>query len=1005
MTGPTTTGSIDAKLTIDKSEWDVKVAEAKAEARELGALSPTVKVDANVGPAVAKLAELAAVERNLEAASVRLTVAEKALGQEQSNSAGAAVRLATVEKLLADALKDAAGAAQRNAVAEEASAAATDAAGDSAGRAAVKISSVAVAEQRLETAQRQAANSASTAYIANERLTAMREKGSASALQLASAEEAAARADRNAEAAEKKHLAAIAALNVAKSEAAAKSLQQAAATENDTASTNRNVQANHRRVSGIQVLIALAPLVLAAAAPIGAAAVGLGAAFGVMAVSGVLAIKGIKDEMASGSAVGNTYATGLGIIKGNLHDLAGTAANGMLSAFSAGIGDINSRMPFLTQMTGQFSSMLGQIGGNGLRGVLTGLEQMNPLVQVGGIELGKFVGWLTSFNGTDGFNQFITYAVNNLPSVMHLIENLVTTAGHILAAFAPLGPGVVQVLTMITDGLNGLPLPILAGLVTTAVALAPALRIAGSAMALFAIESQLAVPVVGIFTAILAGIGIAVATASSSVGQGTASMTDYGNAVERDNGLIGENVRLQAAHAATTKEMRDAADSLGVSTQTVMQAMLGSKDAQDAVNGAMNINTERIAANQRGGEGMLDTAERLTNAKNTLTGGISSNTSAIQTNVDAFRAYKDITEQTTPAISAQTAEAQRLAAQYGANVASYQAAVTAQDQAKVSTDNQTVAMQLQNNAAGILKGSLDALNGKALSAAQAQNAFDSSLANMGTHVDKVGKQITFTTTSIGDMSAASVALRGQLNGQVANLQSVVEANGGLSESTGKAKAEMETMRQQIIDNAVAHGVDKEAVTAYVDGLLKIPATIPPTKLDVDKAEAEKKIADYKAFLESAGGKRYTSYLDIIETRIKKSVEDPAGTGSSIGGRENGSLAGGAETGGMIHSGFSASSPAYLSEGGSPFVPRGTDIIPAMLTPGEIVMKRASVGSLGAGNLLEANRTGKWPQNEGQQSGPVTVNLILDGKIIDTRIVALNNQMLDDVSRQIGGQRR
>jgi hypothetical protein len=91
-----------------------------------------------------------------------------------------------------------------------------------------------------------------------------------------------------------------------------------------------------------------------------------------------------------------------------------------------------------------------------------------------------------------------------------------------------------------------------------------------------------------------------------------------------------------------------------------------------------------------------------------------------------------------------------------------------------------------------------------------------------------------------------VALRGQLNSQVTNLQAVVEANGGLANSTGKARAQMVTMRQQIIDNAVAHGVDRKAVTAYIDKLLAIPKSVPPTKLDVAKTAAEKKIADLQA---------------------------------------------------------------------------------------------------------------------------------------------------------------
>ncbi|NDU79167.1 hypothetical protein GWI34_42290, partial [Actinomadura sp. DSM 109109] len=153
---------------------------------------------------------------------------------------------------------------------------------------------------------------------------------------------------------------------------------------------------------------------------------------------------------------------------------------------------------------------------------------------------------------------------------------------------------------------------------------------------------------------------------------------------------------------------------------------------------------------------------------------------------------------------------------YGVSVTAIQGAQDQQKKTQDQLDATTLAMRMQNDAAGLLKMAWDQLNGKALSAAQAQNAFDSSLANMGTHVTDAGKQITFTTNSINDMSAASVSLRGQLNTQVQNLAAVVAANGGLSNSTQEAKQQYAAMRQQIIDNAVAHGVNRDAVTAYID---------------------------------------------------------------------------------------------------------------------------------------------------------------------------------------------
>jgi hypothetical protein len=81
MTGPTTTGSIDAKLTLDRSDFKRGMDEARAEAREVGSLEPTVKVDANVGPALAKLEAVAKAERDLDMADQRSAISQEKLTQ------------------------------------------------------------------------------------------------------------------------------------------------------------------------------------------------------------------------------------------------------------------------------------------------------------------------------------------------------------------------------------------------------------------------------------------------------------------------------------------------------------------------------------------------------------------------------------------------------------------------------------------------------------------------------------------------------------------------------------------------------------------------------------------------------------------------------------------------------------------------------------------------------------------------------------------------------------
>ncbi|WP_028265189.1 hypothetical protein [Arthrobacter sp. MA-N2] len=927
MTDTTTTGSIDAKLGIDLSAFKRGADEVKADARELGALDPTIKVDANVASAVAKL------------------------------------------------------------------------------------DSVRVAEDRVETATRQAANTASTAYIANERLAAIMEKRGRTDLQVAAATEAAARADRNAEASEVRLLRATEALNLAKAEAVRKSLEEASANEVEAKSAEKSFQANNQRVSGLQVLIALAPALLGPATAIAASAVGLGVAFGVMGGAGVAAILGIKREMADGTAVGNQYSAGLGTLKGDFSELGSTSATAMLSAFNNAVGDTNVKMPFLNQALHDGSAALGNMGGTALRGVLDGLEQMNPLIQDGTVELSKFVTWLFSFNGTNGFTEFIQYARDNLPGTMTLIENLVTLAGRILAAYAPLGPVVLGFLDGLTGGLNSLPLPVLAGLVTTATTIAPAFNIGKMAVSNFGdtailsalkvdalgVSMNLAVPVVGILTAILAGAAMAMATSAASTQQATSATQDYTQALKDDNEQLGIHVRAQAAKALSDAGAFDAARTLGISQTVLTDALMGVAGAQDIVTAATDKASQMAVGSGERYRGAakdnVDAQNKQINAAKTVTDALNTQSGAIERNKQGIIDQKAAMDTTTGALTAQQIALQGQASQYGSSVPVYQAAVKSQQDLADQAAQTTANMIQQNDAAGLLKMTLDGLNGKAISAAQAQNAFDSQLANMGTHVDKVGKTVQFTTANIGDMSAASVALRGQLNSQVSGLMAVVEANGGLNDSTGQAKAEMEKMRQQIIDNAVAHGVDKDAVTAYIDKLLAIPKTVPPTKLEIDKAKAEADIAEFQRQVDAVHGKT----IDLITRESTQKTADTLGTRTDpVTGEQSTyvSTPGGAETPGSgtgtatkgTFLGYAHGGPvAYLASGGHPGGPRGSDTVPAWLTPKEFVMKRASADSIGLPALNYMNQTGQLPP-QASSGAPVTVNLVLDGQIIDSRIV-------------------
>lgn len=860
MTGPTTTGSIDAKLTIDKSAWDRNKDEAKAEAAELGALNPEIRVDANVGPALAKLAAVAKAERDLETAYMRSAIAQDKLD-------------AVTTKYGEDSLQ----AASARLTLKRATDAETD------------------AEHKL------AASKART------------------------------------------------------------TVEQ----EKETASTERALRTQRMRISGMQVLLALAPAIVAAAAPVAGAAVGLAGAFGIMAVSGVIAIKGIKDEMEKGTTTGNMYAAGLGSLKTNLDSLGATSANRMLGAFSTTVGDINARMPGLTTAVGDGSAALGNLGGTVLRNVLDGLGEMKPLLQAGSVELSKFVGWLTDFSKAQGFQSFVSYATTNLPGVMEMLGKLVVLAGNILAAFAPLGPVVIGFISGTADALNSVPLPVLAGIVTGAVLLGPALRMAfapgvagliisvAQAIGLTGVMANLAVPVVGILTAVIAGVGVAAAASSLGTDQGTAALVNYGDAVERDNGLIGENVRLQAAHAATTKEMREAADSLGVSTDTVLKAMLGNTDAQDELNKVMSTAIDRRAELKRGDENLTETSLRLSHAKETLTNGIAANSGSIKDNVDAYAAYQRVIQSTSGALTDEGRALQENAGHYGVSVGVYQQAMAAQDKAKISTEGETIAMQLQNDAAGLLKQQLDLLSGKTLSYEQTQNSFEkqlntatSQLNNAKAAVDAHGKSLAANAVVLEGTSDAAVNNRGTILSLVDSAQRSAEAFGKMTGKSEDARLKLIDQRQAIIDNMVANGLNRDSVTNYIDAIMKIPASVPPTKVEVDQAAL-------------AAAEAQLARLTQART-VHIQAQVTGGGGGGVDGTPIADTAFDPGTFAPIHK-ADGGEVNYLASGGVPaFKPKGTDTVPAMLTPEEFVVKRASAKSIGRPALDYMNSTGQIP---------------------------------------------
>ncbi|MFJ4286400.1 hypothetical protein ACIPY0_12210 [Paenarthrobacter nicotinovorans] len=888
MTGPTTVGSIDAKLTIDKSDWNRDRDEAKAEAAELGALNPEIKVDANVGPALAKLEAVAKAERDLESAYMRSAIAQQKLD------------LAT-QKHGEDSLQ----AAQARLTLKRA----TDAESDSEAK-------LAAAKDKTRVAH-----------------------------------------------------------------------------EMETESAERALRTRRANISGIQVLLALAPAIVAAAGPVAGAAVGLGAAFGIMAVSGVIAIKGIKDEMQEGTAAGNQYAAGLGSLKGNLDELSGTAANRMLGAFKETVGDINERMPALNRGVGDGAAALGNMGGTALRNVLDGLGAMAPLLEGGTVQLSKFVFWVTNFSQAQGFQSFVAYATTNLPAVMGMIEKLVVLGGNILAAFAPLGPVVIGFISGTADALNGVPLPVLAGIVTTSVLIGPALRIAfapgvatlivsvAQAIGLTGVMANLAVPVVGLLTAVIAGIGIAAATSAMGTDQGTASLTNYTQALKDDKDAIGEHTRASAAKALADADAFNSARELGISQKTLTDAVLGSKDAIDKVNeavrkgkefqndwsqGVVDANTGIYVATQA----QDDMGKAIDNVTKQLSGQSKAIADAKQQNAD----FEAATRSTNGSLTDEARTLQESAALYGVSVAVYESATGAQKDTATQLADTTLKMQLQNDAAGLLRQAWDLLNGSVLSLDQAQTRSAAATNSLTDSFKTNGVAIIGTSTAV-------VANQQALQNKVAADQAMAEA---VAKSTGRTQdgtAAFAAAKSQLEKNLAAQGLLTAEVQTYIDKLYAIPASVPKTKVEVDTAAAEEAL-NYLA-------RRRTAQIDVIQRNYDSGSGNAPGAGQQVSAFEHG---------GNVN---------YLATGGPPtFIPRGTDTVPAMLTPDEFVMKRSSAKSIGLPALNYMNQTGQLPATAAPaQPVTATIQLVLDGRVLDTRTVSIVDGMISEADAKSQHKRR
>ncbi|WP_354573695.1 hypothetical protein [Frigoribacterium sp. UYMn621] len=762
-----------------RDQWVADMAKTKEDAREIGALEPTVRVQATVAEAVAKLKEVAA-----QASST---------GRTQAN-----------------------------------------------------------AQTQVSVAQLRSTATANELAVATRRLAAAQSSAGTSAEQLMLAEAAVDRATRN-------HATSTTRLTAATAELAAMQKVETVAEEKSTAARVKSNQANQTAVSRMGLIGTAVATLIPMLVPLAAFAVGGAGALTMMGVAGVLAIVGIKREMAEGTVLGQKYGVGIQSLKGNLDELSHTSAVGMLTSYNNVISLSNAAMPMLNRQVGEFSGILGRSGGNLFQGAVQGVRVLEPLL----LKVGEYVEGLTSkfaqWTSSGGLQRFASYALGVLPSVERFLGSLGDAVVHLLEALAPLGSVGLTVFTGLFNIISALPVQVLTDLIAAvtwgAVAfkawgfIAPLLEDIAWNMGALGVATEIATGPIGW---VIAGVGALIAVlavSTTSTKSATTAITDYTAAVQADTGAIGENVKAAAAKALLDAGAYSAAKKLGIGAKDLTEAVLHEGAARDRVNQKLEeslrlyeSSTKESVITAQGQGALAGAATKVRDALNQQQGDV-------HTAIRNYNTLQDALGGTTISTEAQLRATQEQAAAAGVSVSAYLAAQASQKGTADQTQKTTALMYLQNDAAGLLKQQLDLLDGKTISAAQAQNQFDSQIANMGAHIDKTGNAVNRATASLTNNSAAAIANQGELISSTQAAQANAQAfrdNGGSVEAT---KQKLIDMKQAIVDHAVALGEDRGEVQAFIDKIYQIPASIPPTKIEVDTADALAKLALLNSYLD------------------------------------------------------------------------------------------------------------------------------------------------------------
>lgn len=204
--------------------------------------------------------------------------------------------------------------------------------------------------------------------------------------------------------------------------------------------------------------------------PLAGGALAASTAFVGLGVAGVAALKGIQNEYKAGTPLGQKYAGMLANLKTQADAVGHTAAKGVLEGLNAAVTVGNRQLPMFNMNLASSARQLGTIAQHLVGGLIGGFNTFYPLIlrtERGAAALVEmFERWATGSGGA----QFMATLTQDLAHAVPAFEAIAVAVAHLVAAFHPVGLGMLDLLTGVARAIDTIPVDVLQAAATAYIA-------------------------------------------------------------------------------------------------------------------------------------------------------------------------------------------------------------------------------------------------------------------------------------------------------------------------------------------------------------------------------------------------------------------------------------------------------------------------------------------------------------------------------------------------------